>query len=238
MIALAACHGGDVAAHLGGIHAGLLVMLHPLHAAADAALIDLIAVDDLLSGGGEAGSDIPRHDGAHGDAEGPQLVGQGHGIGVDGGLSGAVIRLEGDGHWGGHTADVDDAAPSLLPQDGDHAAVHPHHAEKQGVEQPLGLLGVGELDGAGDTEARVVHHQVDAALRRHHLIHGGAQRLLPGDVRHDVGDVRHAFRPAAQLIDGPAALPQGQRRGAADPGGASGDDSDFFIHGASPSRPQ
>ena len=91
---------------------------------------------------------------------------------------------------------------------------------------------------AGDTEARVVHHQVDAALRRHHLIHGGAQRLLPGDVRHDVGDVRHAFRPAAQLIDGPAALPQGQRRGAADPGGASGDDSDFFIHGASPSRPQ
>ena len=130
------------------------------------------------------------------------------------------------------------ALAALRPQQGDHAPIHPHHAEEVGVKQPLCLLGGGKFDGAGDAEARVVHHQVDMSLCRHHLIHGGAQRLLPGDVRHDVGDVRHAFRPAAQLIDGPAALPQGQRRGAADPGGASGDDSDFFIHGASPSRPQ
>ena len=189
-----------------------------------------------MPGGVEAGLDIAGHHGADGDAEGPQLVGQRHGIGVDGGLSGAVVRLKGNGHGSGHAADVDDAAVTLLPHEGDHAAVHPHHAEKQGVKQPLSLLRVGELDGAGDAEARVVHHQIKAALHRQHLLHGGLKRFFLGDIRHDVADIRHALGAAAQLVNGIAALLQGQRRGPTNTGGTSGDDGDLLTHGASPSR--
>ena len=41
---------------------------------------------------------------------------------------------------------------------------------------------------------------------------------------------------AAQLVNGIAALLQGQRCGPADTGGTSGDDGDLLTHGASPSR--
>ena len=208
-------------------------MLHALHRPADAALIHVITGHHLFPGGGKAGFDISRLHGADADAEGPQLVGQRHGVVVNSGLGGAVIGLKWDRQGCGHTAEVDDPSAALRPHQGDHAAIHPHHAEKVGVEQPPGLLGGGKFNGAGDAEARVIDHQIDAAFRRHHLCHGSGQRLLLGNIRHNMAHVRHAFRAAAQLINSPAIRLQRQRGGSSDAGGPSGDNGDL-THGGSP----
>ena len=89
---------------LGRIHAGLLVVLHALYGAADAAAVDPVPLPYLVPGGGEAGVNVPGHDGADGDAEGPKLIGKGHGIGVDRRLGGGIIGLERNGHRRRHGA--------------------------------------------------------------------------------------------------------------------------------------
>ena len=210
-------------------------MLHALHRPADAALIHVITGHHLFPGGGKAGFDISRLHGTDADAEGPQLVGQRHGVVVNSGLGGAVIGLKWDGHRRRHTAEVDDPSAALRPHQGDHAAIHPHHAEKVGVKQPPGLLSSGKFDGAGDAEARVIDHQIDASLFCHHLCHSGGQRLLLGNIRHNMAHVRHTFPTAAQLINGPAIRLQRQRGGSPDAGGTSGDNGDL-THDGSPLR--
>ena len=200
--------GGDVRAGLGGIHARLLVVLHALHGAGNAAVIDRIALCHLLPGGGEAGVDVAGHHGAHGDAEGPQLVGQRHGIGVDGGFRGGVVRLKRDGHRCGHGAEIHDAAMPRRPHQGHHGAVHVDHAEEVHVKELLGVLRGGEFDGAGDAEPGVVHQQVNMAGLGHDLRHGGVDGGLVRHVGGDVPQTLHALRPAGQLVYGAAGLLQ------------------------------
>ena len=105
---------GNVSARLGGIHAGLLVVLHARDRAGNAATVNVVALADLAPRGGEAGVDVTGHDGADGDAEGTQLVGKRHGVGVDGSLGGRVIRLKGNGDRGRHGAEIYDPAATGL----------------------------------------------------------------------------------------------------------------------------
>ena len=175
------------------------------------------------------------HDGADGDAEGTQLVGKRHGVGVDGSLGGRVIRLKGNGDRGRHGAEIYDPAAAGLPHDGDHGAVHVHHAEKVDVEEGLGIGGGGELNGAGDAEACVVHENVNAAFGIHDLRYGSADGVLGGDVCCDVMQPLHALRAAGKFINGTAGGLQGKGGGLADAGSSAGDNSDL-IHAKVPPR--
>ena len=73
------------------LHAALLILFHAGHAASDAAVINLVADGAFLPGGGKAGFDIAGHDGGHRDTERSDLVGQRHGVGVDGGLAAGYV---------------------------------------------------------------------------------------------------------------------------------------------------
>ena len=229
-------HPGNKRSGLGGVHAVLLVVLHPLDGPADAAAVHVVALHGFHPGGGEARVNVPRLHGAHRDAKGPQLVGQGHGIGVHRRLSGGVVRLEGNGAGRRHGAEVHDAAPARLAHMGDHGLVHPHHAEEVHVQQALGLRRVGELHRPGDAEARDNHQHVDAPGPVHDLRHGGADLVLVGNVAADVVQALHPLLPAAQLIHIIARIPQTQGRSLSDAGGPSGDDGDL-THDPSPARP-
>ena len=55
------------------------------------------ALQGFFPGGGEAGADIPGHEGGHLDVMGPHLVGQGQHQGVEGGFRGGIKALEGNG---------------------------------------------------------------------------------------------------------------------------------------------
>ena len=179
--------------------------------------------------------DVTGHDGADGDAEGTQLVGKRHGVGVDGSLGGRVIRLKGNGDRGRHGAEIYDPAATGLPHDGDHGAVHVHHAEKVDVEEGLGIGGGGELNGTGDAEACVVHENVNAAFGIHDLRYGSADGVLGGDVCCDVMQPLHALRAAGKFVNGTAGGLQGEGGGLADAGSSAGDNSDL-IHEKVPPR--
>ena len=236
MVPLPQRHLRHIASRLGGIHARLLVVLHTGHGAADTTLIDVIPLADLPARRREAGVDIPGHDGAHRHPEGPQLIGQRHGVGVHRRLGGGIIRLEWDRHRRRHGAEVHDAAAARRPHKGRHRAVHIHHTEEIHIEQSLGVLRGGELHRTGDAESRVVHQKIDAALPRHDLRHGGADRLLLRHVSNDVVQSLHALGAAGQLIYGAAGLLQGQRRGPSDAGRAAGDNGHLVMHEPSPRR--
>lgn len=226
---------GNVSARLGGIHAGLLVVLHARDRAGNAAAVNVVALTDLAPRGGEAGVDVTGHDGADGDAEGTQLVGKRHGVGVDGSLGGRVIRLKGNGDRGRHGAEIYDPAATGLPHDGDYGAVHVHHAEKVDVEEGLGIGGGGELNGTGDAEACVVHENVNTAFGIHDLRYGSADGVLGGDVCCDVMQPLHALRAAGKFVNGTAGGLQGEGGGLADAGSPAGDNSDL-IHEKVPPR--
>ena len=229
-------HPGDKRSGLGRVHTRLLVVLHPLDGPADAALIHVVSGHGFHPGGGKARVNISGLYGAHGNAKGPQLVGQGHSIRVHRRLAGGVIRLERNGAGRRHRAQVHDAAPARPAHVGDHGLVHPHHAEEVHVQQPLGLRRVRKLHRSGDAEACVVDEHIDASGLADDLRHGGADLVLVGNVAADVVQTLHPLLPAAELIHIIARIPQAQGRSLSDAGGASGDNRNL-THGLSPARP-
>ena len=112
----------------------------------------------------------------------------------------------------------------------DNGAVHAHHAEKVRVEQALGIGRVRKLDGTGDTEAGIVHDDIDLPLGVHDLLHGGAHLRLVRDVGADVVQPLHARLAARELIDGVPRPAQGESGGFPDTGGTPGDNGNFLVH--------
>ena len=205
-------------------------MLHARDAPRDAALIHVIARLAFFTRGGEAGADIAGHDGADLYAEGLHLVGQRHGVGVDRRLAGGIVGLEGDRHDARDGAEIHDAAVSGPAHDGQDGVTDVDHAEEIDLELLLCGGGLGEFDGAGDAEARVVDEHVDVILLPEDLRDRGVHHFRLRHVGRDMYEARDAGLPAAELIDGVALLAHGLRRAFSDPGGASGDDADFFAH--------
>src|SRR5688572_21066401 len=82
-----------------------------------------------------------------------------------------------------HGADVDDAATALASHVGHDGARHADDPEEVGIENRSCLL-EGTLFGSGwgDTEAGVVHEQVDAAGQPYYVGDHGFDRFIAGYV--------------------------------------------------------
>src|SRR3989442_1102206 len=82
-----------------------------------------------------------------------------------------------------HGTDIDDATAPLEPHVRHNGSRHPHDPEEVRIENRSRLLdGALFRSGGGDTEARVVHEQVDAALRAQHFPDGGFDGFIAGHV--------------------------------------------------------
>src|SRR5213594_1055918 len=82
-----------------------------------------------------------------------------------------------------HGTDIDDATAPLEPHVRHNGSRHPHDPEEVRIENRSRLLdGALFRSGGGDTEARVVHEQVDSALRAQHFPDGGLDGFIASHV--------------------------------------------------------
>ena len=85
-----------------------------------------------------------------------------------------IERHVGHGQEPKHRADVDDATTPLVSHVGHDGAGHPDDPEEVRIEERSGLFDRALFrSGGGDTEAGVVHGQVDAAVQPQHFPDGG-----------------------------------------------------------------
>ena len=113
------------------------------------------------------------------------------------------------------------------PHDGQHGSCHIHGAEQIRVQQPLRVGVFRELHGPGDTEAGVVHQDVDGPGLFGDPVHGGPDGALVRDVHGQSFGPGGADPPAAEGIDPAAAFQQGLTDSGADTAAAAGDHGDL-----------
>jgi hypothetical protein len=118
-----------------------------------------------------------------------------------------------------HGADVDDATAPLTSHVGHHGARHPDDPEEVRVEDRPGLFDRALFrSGGSDTEAGVVHEQVDATVEPHHLADGGFDGVVAGHVEreHLERSLTHLRSTPAGAVDLVAGTGQARRRCFAD----------------------
>ena len=118
-----------------------------------------------------------------------------------------------------HGADVDDAATPLASHMGHDRARHPYDPEEVRIENRLGLFDRAFFRSAGgDTEAGVVHEQVDAAFQAHHFPDGGFDRFIARHVegQHRERSLARLGLPSAGAVDLVASRREPLRRGFTD----------------------
>jgi hypothetical protein len=94
-----------------------------------------------------------------------------------------------------HGTDVDDATTPVASHVGHDGARHPDDPEEVRIEDRPGLVDRTLFrSGGGDTEAGVVHEQIDVAFHPHHFRDGGFHRGIAGHV-----EGQHLERSLARL---------------------------------------
>jgi hypothetical protein len=107
----------------------------------------------------------------------------------------------------------------LVSHVGHDGARHPDDPEEVRIEDRSGLLdGALFRSGGGDTEAGVVHEQVDAAVQPHHFPDGGFDGCIAGHVegQHLERSLARLGSPSAGAVDLVASRREPLRRGFAD----------------------
>jgi hypothetical protein len=174
------------------------------------------------------------------DAEPPDLLAEGVGVGLQGVLGGVVPGAEGEGDLAAHGGDVDDRARALPAQVRQHELGQAGRAEQVDLELVAGLVEGDVLGGAVESEPGVVDQDVDPALPVEDRPHGPLQVGVLGHVHRQrvaagVADGVQALDPAGAAVDGVAGAQQLQRGGAPDARRGAGDEDDLGHGGSLPS---
>ena len=192
----------------------------------------------------ESGLDVRRDEFEDFDAGGLELVAQGLGIGVDGGLGGVVGGSDGHGYEGEAGGDHDDGGVGLLQEVRQQGGGEADGAEEVGGD---GGLGVGDVSGLrekvfGAHDAGVVDDDVEGGEVGGQFLSEGADAGCVFDVEDRGG---HAgvcgdgfvkdFFAAAGDDDFVAEFVEGLGETAADTGAAAGDEDGVAgdFHGGS-----
>jgi len=111
-------------------------------------------------------------------------------------------------------------------------AGHADQAKEVGFEDRLGLLDRALLRASGgNTEARVVHQQVDATLPPNQFAHGVVNGFVAGDIerQHGVSLLAGGHAAPTGAVDLVARRCQAERRGLANASRSAGDECNFLL---------
>lgn len=230
----------EAAEHLpypGRVAAAGLVLLDAGHGPAEGSRIVGIVEGSLrhLPGRGEAGVEIPRLDETYPDTEAPDLDRKGLTVPFYRELRGGVEPLIGHRDHSCDGADIDDAAAALPPHVREDGRADAGHAHEIGLHLPAPLLLGGQLEGAADTRAGIVHQHVDASLCGddfpYCLINRRRDRDVQAQHTHPVVTCPFLYR-AARTVNGMTSSREHSGRGTAESG--SGSCYQYYLPGLHP----
>ena len=237
---------GDAPADHLGWEAVLLVMLDGAHDRTEPVAVGAAAgLPGVQAVAHERGGGVSRLDKTDTDPERLQLHAERLAHRLDRILAGAVDALERDRVQPGKRPKVDDRAEALPAHLRNDLPAQPVQTPEVDVEEVLALFRGGFIDGAGDSDARIVHQDIDALFSADDLENGGPHRLLAADIHSRVPDppiegARGSDGLHAQTIDPVPRLRQAFCRGLPEAAARARNDDDLLpriaTHAKTPSN--
>ncbi len=148
----------------------------------------------------EARGEVARLHQAHPYAEAPYLGRQGLTETLDGEFRGRVEPLVRQPHHTAYRAEVDNLAAARLAHVRQHGLAHIDAAHEVGSHLEVDFLLGGQLQGAADAHAGVVHQHIDATFLYNNLIDNGLYLTAVAHVAGEVFDGGVLHRAATEAV--------------------------------------